>query len=107
MLLKNIKYLVGIGLMVIAGGLAMAGMNGSGDMKNDGLQKKAIFAGGCFWCVEEAFEHVEGVVSATSGYIGGEAPGSYVQTGFRGRNRLCGSCGNCLRFRSKSPISNC
>jgi peptide-methionine (S)-S-oxide reductase len=28
---------------------------------------KAYFAGGCFWCMEEAFEKVEGVLSATSG----------------------------------------
>jgi len=32
---------------------------------------KATFAGGCFWCMEEVFEGVEGVVSATSGYMGG------------------------------------
>jgi peptide-methionine (S)-S-oxide reductase len=32
---------------------------------------KAYFAGGCFWCMEEAFEKIEGVVSATSGYMGG------------------------------------
>jgi peptide-methionine (S)-S-oxide reductase len=32
---------------------------------------KAFFAGGCFWCMEEAFEKVEGVVSVTSGYMGG------------------------------------
>ena len=34
-------------------------------------QGKAIFAGGCFWCTEEAFEKVPGVVSAVSGYTGG------------------------------------
>ena len=32
---------------------------------------KAYFAGGCFWCMEEAFEKVAGVLSATSGYMGG------------------------------------
>jgi len=32
---------------------------------------KAYFAGGCFWCMEEAFEKVEGVVSVLSGYMGG------------------------------------
>ena len=34
-------------------------------------QQKAIFAAGCFWCTEEAFEKVSGVVSAVSGYTGG------------------------------------
>ncbi|HUL49867.1 MAG TPA: peptide-methionine (S)-S-oxide reductase MsrA [Gemmatimonadales bacterium] len=31
----------------------------------------AVFAGGCFWGVEGVFEHVKGVLSATSGYAGG------------------------------------
>jgi len=34
----------------------------------------ATFAGGCFWCVEEAFEKVPGVLSAVSGYTGGTVP---------------------------------
>ena len=33
----------------------------------------ATFAGGCFWCVEEAFDAVDGVESTTSGYTGGDA----------------------------------
>lgn len=32
----------------------------------------AYFAGGCFWGVENAFDHTEGVLDATSGYMGGE-----------------------------------
>ncbi len=31
----------------------------------------AIFAGGCFWCVESDFESVKGVTEAVSGFIGG------------------------------------
>ena len=32
-----------------------------------------VFAGGCFWGVQAVFQHVNGVVSATSGYAGGRA----------------------------------
>lgn len=32
---------------------------------------KAIFAGGCFWCLEAAMDKVNGVISTTSGYTGG------------------------------------
>lgn len=32
---------------------------------------KATFAGGCFWCMEEAFDPVPGVISTVSGYMGG------------------------------------
>ena len=34
-------------------------------------QETAVFAGGCFWGVQAVFQHVKGVITATSGYSGG------------------------------------
>jgi peptide-methionine (S)-S-oxide reductase len=43
-------------------------------------QEIAIFAGGCFWCVEAVFKDLIGVESVESGYIGGRNPNpSYEQ----------------------------
>lgn len=36
-------------------------------------KQTAIFAAGCFWCVEEAFTHIPGVIEVTSGYTGGSS----------------------------------
>jgi len=36
-------------------------------------QQTATLAGGCFWCIEGAFSQVQGIISATSGYMGGHS----------------------------------
>ena len=36
-----------------------------------GATEKATFAGGCFWCMEPPYDAIPGVISTTSGYIGG------------------------------------
>jgi peptide methionine sulfoxide reductase msrA/msrB len=36
--------------------------------------KTAVFAGGCFWCIESDFEKVDGVIEAIAGYTGGSVP---------------------------------
>lgn len=49
--------------------------------------KTAVFAGGCFWCVESDFEKLDGVIEAVSGYTGGRTDNpnyktvSYTETG--------------------------
>ena len=37
-------------------------------------QASAVFAGGCFWCMEPPYDKLDGVISTTSGYIGGSIP---------------------------------
>jgi peptide-methionine (S)-S-oxide reductase len=48
------------------------GRSGGGPVTTAAQQQAtAIFAGGCFWCMEEAYEKVPGVLSVVSGYTGG------------------------------------
>ena len=43
------------------------------DLKETGPVSTAVFAGGCFWCIEAIFEPLRGVSSVVSGYAGGDA----------------------------------
>lgn len=47
---------------------------GAADLRQPGVHRaQVVFAGGCFWGVQGVFQHVRGVDSAVSGYIGGSA----------------------------------
>jgi len=64
------RWAVTYGLAFIAlltGHMAMADQPAAGPAS----LAKAYFAGGCFWCMEEAFEKVDGVLEVVSGYMGG------------------------------------
>ncbi|KGF67180.1 peptide methionine sulfoxide reductase [Hoeflea sp. BAL378] len=59
-----LRLLLSSALMTIVLAVPPAGAQESGT---------AVFAGGCFWCVEKDFDHVKGVTATVSGYIGGKA----------------------------------
>jgi peptide-methionine (S)-S-oxide reductase len=78
-------------------------------------KQTAVFSGGCFWGVQAVFQHVTGVVSATSGYSGGSAKTAEyetVSTGETGhvnpwrsstilrRSPTESSCGSSFRLRT-------
>lgn len=42
-------------------------------------RETAVFAGGCFWGVQGVFQHVKGVIQATSGYAGGNVENPYYE----------------------------
>lgn len=43
-------------------------------------QQTAVISGGCFWGIQAVFQHVKGVISATSGYAGGAANTAEYET---------------------------
>jgi peptide-methionine (S)-S-oxide reductase len=61
--------------MAVAAAVTIAFFSQLGGMSHaaDGA-KTAIFAGGCFWCMEGAFDEVPGVTETVSGYAGGTKP---------------------------------
>jgi methionine-S-sulfoxide reductase len=48
-------------------------------------KKYAYFAGGCFWCMEAAFEKIDGVTDVVSGYSGGTKANPTYEEVLRGR----------------------
>jgi peptide-methionine (S)-S-oxide reductase len=77
---------VGSAALAALGGLALAtGAHSQSSTTEQpvsaaGETQTAIFAGGCFWCVEKDFDHVDGVLQTVSGYIGGRLPNPTYQT---------------------------
>jgi peptide-methionine (S)-S-oxide reductase len=53
---------------------------------NDDAAGTAVFAGGCFWCMEGPFDALDGVLSTTSGYAGGSKKDATYQRSSSGRS---------------------
>ena len=72
--MKTVNITIIILVVLLFGSHQVRGMDKKMEKQmNDKPQKtkKAVFAGGCFWCTESDFEKVDGVIEAISGYTGG------------------------------------
>ena len=58
-------------ILLIALSILGAVPSGESATSEDSMTAIATFAGGCFWCMEPPFDELDGVLSTTSGYIGG------------------------------------
>src|SRR5437899_11432772 len=70
---KHVVFVLFSANLLLAGVAVAATKDATPGADSRRLQK-ATFAGGCFWCMEEALDKVDGVVSTTSGYAGGQKP---------------------------------
>jgi methionine-S-sulfoxide reductase len=64
------KYILALFALTLSTPALADGHNETKD-KIEPIVKTAVFAGGCFWCVEADFEKTMGVIKAESGYAGG------------------------------------
>ena len=52
----------------------------------NGKYETAVFAGGCFWCVQPVFDHISGVIKSEAGYANGKEPSptyeDYTEKGY-------------------------
>ena len=70
-MLMHKRYLKFTATLILTVGLAF--IVNAQESENSPEIKTALFAGGCFWCIEADFEKLDGVVDVVSGYTGGAA----------------------------------
>jgi len=69
---KTLIFIIAAGMLVgVFGFQSPKATNSPSDFSD---YERATFAGGCFWCMESAFEATDGVIEAISGYTGGNVP---------------------------------
>ena len=78
MITSSTKYLLGLLLSLLLLPAIILTSN-----KAQAAEEVAVFAGGCFWCMEEVYDKVAGVTKTTSGYSGGNSKNpSYKEVTF-------------------------
>src|SRR3546814_10501078 len=65
------RWMIPLALAALVGGSAALAQTPGPAQRAGDKPMTAVFAGGCFWCMEEAFDKVDGVLDTTSGYTGG------------------------------------
>lgn len=73
------KILLVLGILLLAQGFHLfansydeeADIKKRTEARQNEKYEKAVFAGGCFWCMQPPFDYLEGVITTTSGYTGG------------------------------------
>ena len=79
-------FLLLLGCAAIGGGIITTSL---GQNPSPAETRTAIFAGGCFWCIQPAFDKAKGVIKTVVGYSGGTEPNptyelvSTEKTGYR------------------------
>lgn len=75
--MKGSIYSLMVLVVAVIAVIVLTGL-GQGEKASDKIvptgSAKAMFAGGCFWCMEKPFEELDGVHSVVSGYAGGSTP---------------------------------
>jgi len=65
-------YFLLVAGVIMAASASLAAEEGPAKTAAGKRLEKATFAGGCFWCMQPPFDHLDGVVSTTAGYTGGQ-----------------------------------
>jgi peptide-methionine (S)-S-oxide reductase len=72
---QSLKWLFGLSLLLTSNAGLVSAQDRAGTIPaRPAGTATAIFAGGCFWCIEADFEKLPGVIEAESGYTAGKTP---------------------------------